>query len=64
MIFDDTTYEEELIEKGRREARKTLFEMAKELVTKENWSLAEAASFARLTKTETRKLADELHLSV
>jgi hypothetical protein len=59
MIFDDTTYEKEILEKGvKKGQRATRFEMAKELVSIKKWSLAEAADFARLNKTEAKKLAN------
>jgi hypothetical protein len=57
MFYQKLTYEEEIIEKGQRLGR---FDVAKDLVSKEGWSLAEAASFAGLNETEVKKLAKEL----
>jgi hypothetical protein len=64
MIIKYSTYEEEIIEKGRKlgrkEARKQLFKVAKNLVSTETLSLAETVSLLGLNKTEAKKLAKEL----
>jgi hypothetical protein len=61
MYLKTTDYEEELINMGLEKGeRKGLFGAIKVLVSKENWSLAKAATVFGLNETETRQLADEL----